>query len=152
MAKWWESPEKIHKESSVGIWWKGTTKNANRACPAWFATNIGFSTVPIQEFQNLGWLVLAVGGFKMTTRTLHGAGYIGEKAAGALIMGHAYCFGARLGGAIDALYQINHKGDHLSVDIADSIGYGIDSIDSFYMSRAKGVENFLNNVYRWWQT
>ena len=113
--------------------------------------------------RNLAAFALTVGGFKMAVSTIHGAGYIAEKATAGLIVGHAYCLAAYYGGAIDTAYQIGHNGNHLSVDIADSIGYGInaiadgiahniDNIDSFYISRAKGVENFLNNVYRWWQT
>lgn len=139
MAEWWESDEKIHEESSIGIWWKGTKKNAKRACPDWLSTNVGFSTTPYEEGKVVTQTVIALGGSKMAVGTLAGAGYAIEKFTGVVLGAHAWCIGAHIGGGVDSLYQYHHGGHHIGENLSD-----------WYISQERGVENFLVNFYEWW--
>jgi len=141
MAEWWESDEKIHEESPLGIWWMGTKKNARNACPDWFSTNIGFSNKPIQEFISLGAFTSVAGGTKMPLNVVIVAGKAYERFSLVMVAAHSYCLGAYIGGGIDAAYQINNNGAHLSAGMTD-----------WYMEKEKGVENFLINFYEWWRS
>lgn len=142
MAKWYESDEKIHEESPLGIWWMGTKKNTNRACPAWFSGSFGYTLNPISDAPLLVGLVKKSGGRKMPINIIFRAGSLGERFSAVGAASGAYCYGTFFGGAVDSLYQMYHEGEHLA---------GTRVVD-WYIAKEKGVQDFLIKFYDWWKS